>query len=186
MTDTRTDAFAKGYTPPFEVSAKESLEDHQLRRNLGKATKTIREKRAAAVEELPDWEELREAGRALKERSMRHLDDYLVQLEKSVEKAGGKVHWARDADEANNIITGYREEPRGAGGRQGKVHSHRRDQAERAPRRGGHRRFRDGPRGAYYPVGRGDLVAHPGTGDPQEPGGDPGFVHGQTGPRRPL
>ena len=106
MTDTRTDAFAVGYTPPFEVSARASLEDHQLRRNLGKATKTIREKRAAAVEELPDWEELREAGRALKERSMRHLDDYLLELEKSVKKAGGKVHWARDADEANDIITG--------------------------------------------------------------------------------
>ena len=37
---------------------------------------------------------------------LRHLDDYLVQLEESVKKAGGQVHWARDAAEANRIIAG--------------------------------------------------------------------------------
>jgi hypothetical protein len=70
------DAFSSGGTPPFEESAKTSLDDTQLRRNLGTATKTIREKRAVAVAEMPDWEELREAGRALKTRVMRHLDEY--------------------------------------------------------------------------------------------------------------
>ena len=100
-----SDAFSPGPTPTFEHSAKESLSDSQLRRNLGKATQTIRRKRAIAVEEMPDWEELREAGRALKERVMRHLDTYLLQLEESVTRAGGRVHWARDADEANRIIT---------------------------------------------------------------------------------
>ena len=98
------DAFSPGETPTFEVSARESLADSQLRRNLGKATQTIRNKRAVAVEEMPDWEELREAGRALKERVLRHLDTYLLQLEESVTRAGGIVHWAGDADEANRII----------------------------------------------------------------------------------
>jgi L-lactate dehydrogenase complex protein LldF len=98
------DAFSPGGTPTFEESAKASLADSQLRRNLGRATKTIREKRAAAVAEMPDWEELREAGRALKARVMRHLDEHLLQLEESVEKAGGHVHWARDAGEANRMI----------------------------------------------------------------------------------
>lgn len=37
---------------------------------------------------------------------MRHLDTYLLQLEESVQKAGGTVHWARDAEEANRIVTG--------------------------------------------------------------------------------
>ena len=102
----KSDAFSPGPTPTFEESAKESLSDSQLRRNLGKATQTIRRKRAVAVEEMPDWEGLREAGRALKERVMRHLDEYLLQLEESVTRAGGKVHWARDAEEANRIISG--------------------------------------------------------------------------------
>ncbi|MBC8160939.1 MAG: iron-sulfur cluster-binding protein [Roseiflexaceae bacterium] len=72
---------------------------------MGKATQTIRGKRAAVVDEMPDWEALREAGRAIKARTLRHLDSYLLQLEDSVTRAGGSVHWARDAAEANAIIT---------------------------------------------------------------------------------
>jgi L-lactate dehydrogenase complex protein LldF len=105
MTTARSpDAFSPGRTPSFEESARESLSNSQLRRNLGKATRTIRERRAEAVGEMPDWEELREAGRALKERVARHLDEYLLQLEESVTRAGGRVHWARDGEEANRII----------------------------------------------------------------------------------
>src|SRR5207248_2492465 len=89
----------------FEEAAKVALANTQLRRNMGKATQTIREKRRSVVEELPDWEGLREAGRAIKERVLRHLDAYLMELEASVERAGGVVHWARDAAEANAIIT---------------------------------------------------------------------------------
>ncbi len=55
---------------------------------------------------MPDWDQLREAGHALKTRVMRHLDEYLLQLEESVMWAGGEVHWARDAAEANRIIAG--------------------------------------------------------------------------------
>lgn len=91
--------------PTFQAQAKVALGNAQLRRNLYKATSTIREKRARVVGEMPDWEELREAGRALKERTLRHLDTYLLELEAAVQKAGGQVHWARDADEANRIIT---------------------------------------------------------------------------------
>ncbi|MEP7190080.1 MAG: LUD domain-containing protein, partial [Roseiflexaceae bacterium] len=92
-------------TITFQESAKIALENTQLRRNMGKATQTIRAKRAAVVGELPDWEPLREAGRAIKERTLRHLDTYLLQLEAAVQRAGGQVHWARDAREANAIVT---------------------------------------------------------------------------------
>ena len=54
MTVKPPDAFSPGGTPTFEESAKTSLADSQLRRNLGKATQTIRAKRAVAVKELPD------------------------------------------------------------------------------------------------------------------------------------
>ena len=82
-----------------------ALANTQLRRNLGKATATIRAKRAAVVAELPDWEELREAGRAIKAHTMRHLGHYLTELESQVTARGGTVHWARDAIEANRIVT---------------------------------------------------------------------------------
>ena len=91
---------------PFPVAARRALADTQLRRNLGKATATIRAKRAAVVAELPDWEELREAGRAIKAHTMRHLDHYLTELESRVTAQGGTVHWARDAIEANRLVTG--------------------------------------------------------------------------------
>ena len=89
----------------FERAAKHTLVDTQLRRNLGKATSTIREKRAAVVSELPDWEALRDAGAAIKTQVMANLDGYLEGLEAAVKGAGGQVHWARDAAEANHIIT---------------------------------------------------------------------------------
>jgi L-lactate dehydrogenase complex protein LldF len=92
-------------TITFQEGAKAALANTQLRRNMGKATQTIRAKRASVVGELPDWEGLREAGRAIKERTLRHLDDFLIELETSVQRAGGQVYWARDAKEANQIVT---------------------------------------------------------------------------------
>ena len=91
--------------PMFQQTARVALANTQLRRNMGNATQTIRAKRASVVAEMPDWEQLREAGRALKERTLRHLDTYLLQLEDAVQRAGGHVHWARNAHEANEIIT---------------------------------------------------------------------------------
>ncbi len=91
---------------PFPVAARRALADDQLRRNLGSATATIRVKRAAVVGEVPDWEALRDAGQAAKADAMLRLDSLLEQLEARVAERGGVVHWARDAAEANRIITG--------------------------------------------------------------------------------
>jgi L-lactate dehydrogenase complex protein LldF len=90
--------------PSFADAARVALANGQLRRNLRKATTTIRGKRAAVVGELPDWEELREAGRRMKQQAIRHLDVHLERLEQSVTERGGTVHWARDAAEANAIV----------------------------------------------------------------------------------
>ena len=94
----------------FPAAAREALADAQLRRNLGKATSTIRAKRAAMVEEVPDWEALRDAGAAIKARAMATLPEQLERLEASVTRAGGQVHWARDAAEANTIVGGIARE----------------------------------------------------------------------------
>ncbi|HET9289611.1 MAG TPA: LutB/LldF family L-lactate oxidation iron-sulfur protein, partial [Actinomycetes bacterium] len=90
---------------PFPEAARAALGDAQLRRNLAKATGTIRAKRAQVVEELPDWAELRAAGAAIKDQVLAGLDGYLVQLEEQVTARGGTVHWARDAIEANAVVT---------------------------------------------------------------------------------
>jgi L-lactate dehydrogenase complex protein LldF len=87
----------------FPEAAHVELAKPQLRANLRHATETIRAKRARAVAELPDWEELREAGKAIKQDVLANLDRYLLQFEAAVQAAGGRVHWAREAAEANAV-----------------------------------------------------------------------------------
>src|SRR5205823_14650300 len=88
----------------FPAAAREALQDTQLRHNLRHATTAIRAKRNAVVSELPDWEELRAAGAAIKDRALATLPEQLERLESAVQTAGGTVHWARDAADANAII----------------------------------------------------------------------------------
>jgi L-lactate dehydrogenase complex protein LldF len=89
---------------PFPEAAREAIQDTQLRHNVRRATNTIRTKRANMVAEMPDWQQLRESGRAIKRHVLRYLDLYLEQFEQGVTRAGGHVHWAQDADEARQII----------------------------------------------------------------------------------
>jgi L-lactate dehydrogenase complex protein LldF len=90
---------------PFPRRARAEVGNAQLRANLRRATHTIRDKRSRVVSELDDWELLREAGRALKQRVARHLPELLEQFEAAATAAGATVHWARDATEANRIVT---------------------------------------------------------------------------------
>jgi L-lactate dehydrogenase complex protein LldF len=92
--------------PAFPDAAKRLMGNTQLRQNVRRATDTIRGKRAKVVAEMADWEELRDAAHEIKEHTLRHLDFYLEQFETNCARAGGQVHWARDADEANRIVVG--------------------------------------------------------------------------------
>jgi L-lactate dehydrogenase complex protein LldF len=74
--------------------------------NLRRATKTIREKRDRLAAETPDFEQLRTAAAAIKDDALRRLDELLEELEANVTAAGGHVHFARDAAEANRIVVG--------------------------------------------------------------------------------
>ncbi|SNV20795.1 Lactate utilization protein B [Dermatophilus congolensis] len=90
----------------FPSAAKVQLGKPVQRGNLHTAMTMIRGKRGRVVAELDNWEQLRRAGESIKNRTLRHLDQYLVQLEESLTAAGTTVHWARDAAEANEIIVG--------------------------------------------------------------------------------
>jgi L-lactate dehydrogenase complex protein LldF len=90
----------------FPIAAREAIADTQLQRNVRHATEVIQRRRAAVVGEMPDWQALREAGRAIREHTMTYLDFYLQEFERNCTRAGGVVHWARDAREARQIIVG--------------------------------------------------------------------------------
>ncbi|HWG17509.1 MAG TPA: LUD domain-containing protein, partial [Acidobacteriaceae bacterium] len=88
----------------FPDAAKALLGDAQLRKNVRHATNVIQAKRARVVEEMPDWQQLRESGEAIRRHTMRHLDFYLEAFEQNCTAAGGQVHWARDAEDARRIV----------------------------------------------------------------------------------
>jgi len=112
--------------PAFPTAARTALADAQLRHNLAHATGTIRGKRARLVAEVDasvpaaadggagagagagevgGWEQLRLAGAAVKEAALRDLGTHLERLEEQLTAHGATVHWARDAAEANAIVT---------------------------------------------------------------------------------
>ncbi|WP_370771098.1 lactate utilization protein B, partial [Actinomadura roseirufa] len=93
-------------TPKFATAARAALADTRMRRNLRGATAAGRERRAAATTEPADWEDLREAGRAIRDGALLGLDGHLEELERAVTEAGGTVHWAADAAEARRVVTG--------------------------------------------------------------------------------
>src|SRR5215471_17645919 len=92
--------------PAFRDAARLSLTNSQLRQNVRRATDTIRGKRASVVGEMPDWQQLRDSAQAIKRHALQYLDEYLEEFERNCARAGGSVHWARDADEANGIVIG--------------------------------------------------------------------------------
>jgi L-lactate dehydrogenase complex protein LldF len=88
------------------MAARTLMGDSQLRKNVRHATDVIQNKRGMVVGEMPDWQDLRETGKRLREHTMKHLDFYLEQFERNCMAAGGVVHWARDAEEARAIVVG--------------------------------------------------------------------------------
>ena len=88
---------------PFPKYAKEELKNEQLRSNLRFVTHAIRNKRARVTAELPDWQELRNTGEGVKNYVLANLPELLEQFERNFTAAGGHVHWARNASEANQI-----------------------------------------------------------------------------------
>lgn len=89
----------------FYERVEDALQDTQARGAFDRATKRFTTLRAAAFTTLPEGEAVRDQARAIRAHTLSHLDQYLAQFAAAVEKAGGQVHWAADAAEANRIIS---------------------------------------------------------------------------------
>ena len=88
----------------FHAQAKSALDDATLKRALRSATDTFAERRSAAIDAVPDWEALREQARLVKDATVARLDHYIEEFATNAEKAGATVHWARDGNEACDIV----------------------------------------------------------------------------------
>lgn len=91
-------------SPQFKQKSVIALADPRLRQALGQSRKGFVNKRAELVGALPEFEQLRDEARDLKNHVLDNLDHYLERYEAAVTAAGGHVHWARDAEEARSII----------------------------------------------------------------------------------
>ena len=96
----------KSQAHAFKSRATIALKDIPLQQALGRAKGGFVDKRAAAIEALPEFEELSKTAKEIKEHTLAHLDFYLERFERQVQASGGHVHWARTAEEACEIVTG--------------------------------------------------------------------------------
>src|ERR1700704_5412313 len=90
----------------FPANARAGLADPILQTALGLARTGFPLRRQQAIARLPEFEVLREEGRAIKDHALAHLDYYLELYERNVIAAGGQVHWARTAAEARAVVLG--------------------------------------------------------------------------------
>jgi L-lactate dehydrogenase complex protein LldF len=91
-------------SPQFKENASRALADGQLQRALGNVRRGFIDKRQAAADKLPEFEALRDSARDIKNHTLAHLDLYLEAYEAKVTASGGHVHFARDAEEARDVI----------------------------------------------------------------------------------
>ncbi len=99
---------ARVTTQDFSQASTLSIDNPQLQRALRRVGAGFDAERLAAVEEVTPqaWEEWRDQAQNIKAHTLAHLDYYLEMLHDNVIKSGGKVHFARDAAQANDIVAG--------------------------------------------------------------------------------
>jgi L-lactate dehydrogenase complex protein LldF len=90
----------------FKDNARGALADAGLQKALGRFKVGFQAKRLAAMQRLPEFEDLREEAKRIKDHTLANLDLYLERYEATVTAAGGRVHWARTAAEARDVILG--------------------------------------------------------------------------------
>ncbi|MBY0333643.1 MAG: iron-sulfur cluster-binding protein [Acetobacteraceae bacterium] len=91
-------------SPRFKENAARALANPGLQKALGTAKGAFLQRRAAAVAALPEFEQLRDIGRDIKNHTLAHLDFYLETYAANVERAGGTVHWCSTAEEARAAV----------------------------------------------------------------------------------
>jgi L-lactate dehydrogenase complex protein LldF len=90
----------------FKTHAVEALLDEKLQHALTKARGGFVDKRQAAIDALPEFDDLRRDALEIKQHTLDHLEHYLLEFEKQVEQSGGNVHWAAGPEDACQLITG--------------------------------------------------------------------------------
>jgi L-lactate dehydrogenase complex protein LldF len=96
--------YAKHEHHEFLDASRQALADPPLQAALVRLTSTLLAGNRRGYAALADSDALRDRAKRIKEHALAHLDRYLEQLEASIRKRGGHVHWAANAEDARRII----------------------------------------------------------------------------------
>ena len=91
-------------SPTFKQNARAALADKGLQKALAFSKPQFMARRSAAVANLPEFEDLRNTGRDIKNHALANLDFYLEAFEANVKRAGGHVHWCSTAEDARAAV----------------------------------------------------------------------------------
>jgi len=87
----------------FKHSVADALKNISLQTALKNLNTGFVSKRRTAIENLPEFDQIRDYSVEIKNHALQYLDFYLQEFEKQVKQQGGQVHWAEDADDACHI-----------------------------------------------------------------------------------
>src|SRR6266511_2586231 len=96
--------YARDEHHDFPGAARQALADAPLQAALIRLTGTLLAGNRRGFAALADSSELRDHAKHIKEHTLAHLDRYLEQLEVSVTRLGGHVHWAATAEDARRVV----------------------------------------------------------------------------------
>ena len=95
---------AETRTKEFKTLAAKTLGDDAIQKNLRTLYSGFNQGRIQQAAATPNWEELRERARRIKAHTIENLDHYLNMAAENVEKAGGKIYFAKDSDAATKYV----------------------------------------------------------------------------------
>ena len=88
----------------FKARAGAKLADAKLQQALAKLQGNFVQGRAERVREMDNFEAIRDAAAAIRDRALADLDSYLEAFERNATARGAVVHWAETAEEVNRIV----------------------------------------------------------------------------------
>ncbi|MCG8696135.1 MAG: LutB/LldF family L-lactate oxidation iron-sulfur protein, partial [Minwuiales bacterium] len=88
----------------FKQNAKQAMVDAPLQESLRRLETGFTAARRAAADGLPEFEDLRDEARGIKNHVLEHLDLYLERFESRVTEQGGQVHWCETPRDARTAI----------------------------------------------------------------------------------
>lgn len=88
----------------FKENVRNSCQDEKLRAVVKKATRHTLLKRQEVVDEVDNWEELRQQAYRIRKETVNNLERYLGEFQKSAEKNAIKIFHAKYAKDAKDFI----------------------------------------------------------------------------------